>query len=63
MVSQASGVAAEAGIERGDIILAVNNAPVKSVQQLRSLLDIAGKRIALLIRHGDASEFIAINLG
>ena len=38
MVSEASGVAAAAGIEPGDIILGVNNTPVKSVQQLRSLV-------------------------
>ena len=63
MVSQASGVAAAAGIEPGDIILGVNNTPVKSVEQLRSLVDKAGKHIALLVRHGDASEFVAIDLG
>jgi serine protease Do len=63
LVNEASGVAAEAGIEAGDIILAVNNTPVKSVQQLRSLVDKAGKHVALLIRHGDASEFVALDLG
>jgi serine protease Do len=63
LVSEASGVAAEAGIEPGDIILAVNNTSVKSVAQLRSLIDKAGKHIALLIRHGDASEFVALDLG
>jgi serine protease Do len=63
MVSQASGVSAEAGIEAGDIILAVNNTPVKSVQQLRSLVDKAGKHVALLVRHGEASEFVAIDIG
>ena len=63
IVSEASGVAAAAGIEAGDIILGVNNTPVKSVQQLRSLVDKAGKHFALLVRHGDASEFVAIDLG
>jgi len=63
MVSKAGGVAAEAGIEAGDIIVAVNNTPVKNAQQLRSLVDRAGKHVALLVRHGDASEFVAINIG
>jgi serine protease Do len=63
MVSQASGVSAEAGIEAGDIIVAVNNTPVRNVQQLRSLVDKAGKHVALLVRHGDVSEFVAINIG
>ncbi len=63
MVSQASGVSAQVGIEAGDIILAVNSTPVKSVEQLRSLVDKAGKHVALLVRHGDASEFVAIDVG
>jgi len=63
LVAEANGVASEAGIESGDIILAVNNTSVKSVQQLHSLLDKAGKHVALLVRHGGASEFVAIDLG
>jgi serine protease Do len=63
MVDESSGVAAAAGIERGDIILSVNNKPVKSVQQLHSLVDRAGGHVALLIRHGDTSEFVAIDVG
>ena len=63
LVTEANGVGSVAGIEPGDIILAVNNASVKSVEQLQALLDKASEHVALLIRHGDASEFVAIDLG
>ena len=63
VVEKAKGTAAEAGIEPGDIVLAVNNTPVKSVAQLRSLVDKAGKHVALLVRHGDQSEYVAISVG
>jgi serine protease Do len=63
LVDSASGPAADAGIEPGDIVLAVNNTPVTSAQQLRSLTEKSGKRIALLVKHGDAKVFVPIELG
>ncbi|HTS20978.1 MAG TPA: DegQ family serine endoprotease [Casimicrobiaceae bacterium] len=63
IVSEASGAAAEAGIESGDIILGMNNAPVKSAAQLRDLVAKSGKRIALLVQRGDARIFVPVDLG
>ncbi len=63
IVDAASGPAADAGIEAGDIVLAVNNTPVTSAQQLRSLTEKAGKHIALLVQHGEAKVFVPIDLG
>jgi serine protease Do len=43
------GPAAEAGIAQGDVILEVNRRPVSSVEDVRSALDAAGSRTALLL--------------
>ncbi|HEY2630032.1 MAG TPA: DegQ family serine endoprotease [Usitatibacter sp.] len=63
LVGSSSGPAADAGIEPGDIVLAVNNTPVTSAEQLRSMTDKAGKHVALLVQHGDAKVFVPIDLG
>ncbi len=63
VVDASSGPAADAGIEPGDIVLAVNNTPVASAQQLRALTEKAGKHVALLVQHGEAKVFVPIELG
>jgi serine protease Do len=63
LVQEASGAASEAGIQSGDIILRVNNTPVRSVSELRSLVSKAGQRVALLVQHGDARIFVPVDLG
>src|SRR5215470_4707260 len=50
VVENAGGPAARAGIRPGDVILSVNGAPVHSVDELRSMVSKAGKRIALLVQ-------------
>ncbi len=64
MVEDAQGNAAKAGIRRGDILLAVNNQDVKSVDQLNQLISQFEKSrsVALLIRRGDSSLFIPLRL-
>ncbi len=51
-----SGPAAEAGIQRGDVIEEVNRQPVRSITDLRTALRRTGTRPALLLinRHGDS---------
>ena len=63
LVENASGPAAAAGIQQGDVILAVNGNPVKSVVQLRALVARAGKHVALLIQRNDAKIFVPVDLG
>ncbi len=62
MVDAASGPAAAAGIQPGDVILAINGTPVNSVEQLRTMVAKAGKHLALLVRHDDAKVFVPIDL-
>lgn len=63
LVVEASGAASRAGIRQGDVVLSVNGEPVNSVEQLRTLVAKASKRIALLVQRGDAKLFVPIDLG
>jgi serine protease Do len=59
-VDSAQGAAARAGIRRGDVILAVNNQDVKSVEEFRQLMGgfEKGRIVALLVRRGTNSLYI-----
>jgi serine protease Do len=63
VVQQASGPAARAGIRPGDLITMVNGAPVRSVDDLRRAADKAKGTVAVLVKRGDASLFVPIELG
>jgi serine protease Do len=63
VVEQAAGAAAEAGVQPGDVILALDREPVRSVTQLRRLLEKSGKHIALLVQRNDAKIYVPIDLG
>ncbi|MCX4161203.1 MULTISPECIES: DegQ family serine endoprotease [Paraburkholderia] len=63
LVQQAGGPAANAGIQAGDVILAVNGRPVTSVDQLKQMISSAGNSIALLIQRDDAQIFVPVDLG
>lgn len=58
VVEQVAGAAARAGIETGDVILAVNGTPVRSVKQLQAPVSKESKHLPLLIQRGDAQIFI-----
>jgi serine protease Do len=62
LVENASGAAAEAGIQSGDVILSFNGTPVKTVDELRSLVAKAGKKVALLVMREDAKIFVPVDL-
>lgn len=62
LVEEASGPAALAGIQRGDVILSLNGTAVTGGEQLRKLIDIAGKQVALLVQRGDEKIFVPVFL-
>jgi serine protease Do len=64
VVVEVQASAARAGIRRGDVITAVNNYDVKSVEQFNQLLAgyKAGQNIALLVRRGERALFIPFKL-
>ena len=63
VVQEVAGAAERAGIQPGDVILAVNSTPVKSVGELKSLVDKSGKTVALLVQRNDAQIFVPVPLG
>ncbi len=62
VVEAVSGAAQNAGLQRGDVVLALNNQAVSSVEQFRERLSRAGKRFALLIQRGNTRIFVPIRL-
>ncbi len=63
VVESVSGPAEKAGIQRGDVILAVNGTPVKTVDELKGLVNGAAKSIAILVQRDDAQLYVPVNMG
>ena len=63
LVTEVRGAAARAGIRPGDVILAVNSAPVATPADLKRLIAGAGGQIALLVHRDDSEIFVPIKLG
>ena len=63
VVMEASGPSAKVGIQPGDVILSLNGTPVSSVQELRTLVERAGKHVALLVQRDDTKIFVPVDLG
>ena len=63
VVENVAGAAARAGIQEGDVILALNGTAVKSVEELQALTAKAGKRVALLVQRENAKIFVPVDLG
>jgi serine protease Do len=62
VVEDSDGPAAIAGVERGDVILAVNGAPVGSVGEFRKAVDSSGATVALLIQRDNAQIFVPVRV-
>jgi len=63
IVDDVAGPAEAAGVEPGDIVLAVNGTPVKTVEQVRAAVAKSQKSVALLIQRGEDKIFVPIRLG
>jgi serine protease Do len=63
IVEDVGGAAEQAGIQPGDVILALNDEPVRDVAQLRRLVDHAGKHVALLVQREDSKVYVPVDLG
>ena len=63
LVEQASGAAARAGVQQGDVIVSVNGQPVKDIAQVRSIVAKADKSVALLIQRDGERIFVPVNVG
>ncbi len=63
LVEGATGPAAQAGIQPGDVVLSLDGTPVTGVEQLRSLVGKADKHVALLVQRGQARIFVPVAIG
>ncbi len=64
LVENVQGAAARAGIRRGDVILAINNQDVKSIEQFNQMVGQfdKGRIVAMLIRRGTNSLYIPFRI-
>jgi serine protease Do len=62
VVEESGGAAAKAGVQPGDVILALNEQPVKSTRDLRRMLDKSGKHVALLVQRNDSKIYVPVDL-
>jgi serine protease Do len=63
LIEDSSGPAEVAGVQAGDVLLAVNGTPARSVEQVRSVVAGAGKSVALLIQRGEEKIFVPVRVG
>ncbi|MEO8157465.1 MAG: DegQ family serine endoprotease [Betaproteobacteria bacterium] len=63
VVQNASGAAARAGIQAGDVILAINDTPLKSVEQLKGLIKKSDKTVALLVQRDSNRMYVPVQIG
>ena len=63
LVERASGPAAEAGIQSGDVVLAANGSPLNNAEELRSAVEKSKGHIALLIQRGETRLFVPVRVG
>lgn len=65
LVEEVKGPAARAaGLQHGDVLLAVGNTSIRSLRQFNELIKQIpkGKNVALLVRRGDDASYVAIKL-
>jgi len=63
VIEQARGPAAAAGVQPGDVLLAINGAPARNIEQVRTAMAKAGKSVALLIERNGDKIFVPVRLG
>jgi serine protease Do len=60
----ASGAAARSGVQKGDVILSINNEPIKGAGHFQELVEDlpAGKSVALLVQRNGGPTFLALRV-
>lgn len=65
LVQDVKGAAARAtGLQRGDVLLAIGNMPIRSLKQFEEIIRRVPRErnVALLVRRGDNASYVAIKL-
>jgi serine protease Do len=63
VVENATGPAARAGIQPGDVIVSVGSAKVTTLAELKRQVDKAGSHVALLIERNGQKIFVPVRIG
>jgi len=63
LVQEASGAAAKAGLRAGDVIVAVNGRATRTVEELRTRVNDAKGRLAVLIERQGQRVFVPVEIG
>lgn len=63
LIADVGGPAALAGVQTGDVLLAINGTPAKSIEQVREVVAKADKSVALLIQRDGNKIFVPVRLG
>jgi serine protease Do len=63
VVETVGGASERAGIEVGDLLLAINGKPVQSIEQVRGVLAAKPKSVALLVQRDGEQIFVPVDLG
>ncbi|MGM9425022.1 Do family serine endopeptidase [Hydrogenophaga sp. MI9] len=63
VVEDVAGAAARAGVQPGDVLMAVNGTPVSNVAQVRAVVGKSDKSVALLIQRNGDRIFVPVKLG
>jgi serine protease Do len=64
LVENVQGAGQRAGVRRGDVILAINNQDVKSVEHFNQMMGQfeKGRIVSLLVRRGTNSHYVPFRL-
>ena len=63
LIEGVSGAAARAGVQAGDVLLAIDGQPVASVTQARDAIASSAKSAALLLQRGEMKIYVPVRLG
>ena len=63
VIEDVGGPAARAGVQPGDVLLAINGTPVNSVEQVQQVVAGSDKSVALLVQRGKDKIFVPVRIG
>ena len=63
VIEKVSGIAERAGVQAGDLLLAINTTPVTTIEQVRALAARPDKSMALLVLRDGSRLFLPLRLG
>ncbi|MGQ3055322.1 MAG: Do family serine endopeptidase, partial [Roseateles sp.] len=63
LIERVTGPAQLAGVQPGDVLLALNGKPVQNIDEVRAAMKESPKQVALLVSRGGQQIFVPVRLG